>query len=246
MKIYIKNLVCVIIEVLSSCKHGRITEALTWSRLGIMHLFYIARNILLKKREECSLCKWAGHSYFPYYSGSGKDIRNEEICPRCYALERQRNMAIFLSDEISQYNKIDILYVAPHPAMLKYFSRFSNVNLITIDLESPLAMKKMDLHHLEFSDESFDVVICSHVLEHVRDDIHCMKELHRVLKHGHLALLPVPLNYGLEESIEYDTPDPDQYEHVREYGKDYFKRLESVGLMLLAEWEFTMAVRKRV
>ena len=54
----------------------------------------------------------------------------------------------------------------------------------------------------------------------------------------------MPLNYEKEKTIEYGTPDPDQNDHVREYGKDYFSRLESVGFQLVPQWESVMAARR--
>jgi hypothetical protein len=126
---------------------------------------------------------------------------------------------------------------------ISLISHHQNVSVTTIDLQSPLAEIKMDLHHLSFTDECFDLVICSHVLEHVCDDIQCMKELYLVLKSGKVALLPVPI-YSFEKTIEYEEQGPDQHGHVREYGKDYFNRLQSVGFQPIPEWETVMAVRR--
>jgi SAM-dependent methyltransferase len=52
-----------------------------------------------------------------------------------------------------------------------------------------------DVHHLPFDDASFDGVICSAVLEHVRDPWQVVRELYRVLKPGGLVQIGVPFLY---------------------------------------------------
>ncbi|TSA24510.1 MAG: SAM-dependent methyltransferase, partial [Bacteroidetes bacterium] len=95
----------------------------------------------------------------------------------------------------------------------------------------------MDLTSLPFEINSFDVVLCNHVLEHVEDDLKAMGEIYRVLKPGGWAILQVPIAEKLEETF-YDpsvkTPDErekmyGQFDHVRLYGKDYPRILERHG-----------------
>ena len=57
-----------------------------------------------------------------------------------------------------------------------------NLEYLSIDLESPLAMKKMDITRLELPDASYDIIFCNHVFEHIPDDRAAMRELFRVLK----------------------------------------------------------------
>jgi len=87
----------------------------------------------------------------------------------------------------------------------------------------------MDITALSLPDGEFDVVICYHVLEHVRDDLAGMRELYRVLADDGFALIQVPIDEELDRTIEYDEPDPKQSGHVRMYGRDYRRRLESTG-----------------
>lgn len=240
-----KYLINTFIECLSYCKHGRFRPGLKYFQLFFIVLRDIViegQNVFSKSRVKCPICGWKGQRFFHFYSGCG-EIRNNAICPKCGALERQRAMAEFLAENLPKDKEIDLLYVAPHSAVLNMISHHQNVSVTTIDLHSPVAEIKMDLHHLSFPDESFDLVICSHVLEHVRNDIQCMKELYRILKKGGLALLPVPI-YSFEETIEYEEPDTEQHGHVREYGKDYFHRLQSVWFQPIPEWEAVMAVRR--
>ena len=92
------------------------------------------------------------------------------------------------------------------------------------------AKVKMDVHDIPFDENTFDVVFCNHVLEHIPDDTKAMKELFRVLKPKGMAVLQIPQDLNRETTFE-DNSITDkkerakifgQYDHVRVYGKDYF------------------------
>lgn len=54
--------------------------------------------------------------------------------------------------------------------------------------------EKQDLCKLKFKNNSFDVIICSDVLEHIKNDEKAFSELARVLKNGGTLLITVPYN----------------------------------------------------
>lgn len=120
---------------------------------------------------------------------------------------------------------------------MDHFEEAPNIEYVTADIESPLAKVKMDIHDIPFPENSFDIVVCNHVMEHVDDDIKCMSEIHRVLKPGGWAIMQVPQDYDREETLEDPTiTDPKERErvywqsdHVRLYGRDYGKRLAKAG-----------------
>jgi ubiquinone/menaquinone biosynthesis C-methylase UbiE len=95
----------------------------------------------------------------------------------------------------------------------------------------------MDITNLTFDDESFDVIICSHVLEHVPEDKLAMQELFRVLKRGGWGLILVPIDKNKEKTIEDPKiKDPKTREelygeedHLRLYGLDFMQRLKDIG-----------------
>lgn len=92
-------------------------------------------------------------------------------------------------------------------------------------------MLKMDIMNIQFPDDFFDVIYCSHVLEHVHNDMQAMRELHRVLKKDGWAILLVPITAA--KTFEDDSiTDPDlrlqafgQRDHLRRYGRDFAERL---------------------
>jgi SAM-dependent methyltransferase len=104
-------------------------------------------------------------------------------------------------------------------------------------------IRKADITDIPFEPDSFDVVLCNHVLEHIPDDRRAMSELYRVMKKGAWAILQVPIDYNREKTYEdFSITDPcgrtkafGQHDHVRWYGRDYADRLRSVGFTVIEE-----------
>ena len=112
-----------------------------------------------------------------------------------------------------------------------------NLEYTTGDLISPWADVKFDVHDIPFNDNSFDVVICNHVLEHVDNDKKVMKEFYRVMKPGGWGIFQVPIDRQAQQTIEDKSiTDPKERErlywqsdHLRLYGLDYGKKLSEAG-----------------
>ena len=122
---------------------------------------------------------------------------------------------------------------------MKKFEAVHCNDYITADLESPLAKVKMDIHSIPFPENTFDTVLCNHVLEHVDDDIKAMSEIRRVLKPGGYSVMQVPFFSPVPEKTVEDSNLKDarereiafgQDDHVRKYGNDYPSRIERAGL----------------
>lgn len=175
--------------------------------------------------------------FLPY--GYGKQ-RENALSPSTLSLERHRLMWLFLRDEtvfFTSKEKLKTLHIAPEQCFLDLFRKQENLEYITSDLESPIADVKADICDLPFDDNSFDVVFCNHVLEHIIDDTKAMQELYRVLKKGGFGIFQIPQDLSREKTFE-DNSITDrkerakifgQYDHVRVYGKDYFNKLRSIG-----------------
>jgi len=150
-------------------------------------------------------------------------------------------MWLFLQKETDFFEAPQkVLHVAPELCFLDRFKNLKNLKYITGDIESPLAEVKMDIHQVPFPDNSFDVVFCNHVLEHVADDLKACAEINRVLKPNGWGIIQSPV-YDQEITLEDNSiTDPKEREkvfgqsdHVRKYGKDYAKRLNHSGLRVL-------------
>lgn len=139
---------------------------------------------------------------------------------------------------------LDVLHIAPEQCFLKGFEKIHGSRYITADIESPLAKVKMDIHHMPFQDQTFNVVLCNHVLEHVENDSKALSEINRVLKPGGWAILQVPFfapipAATLEDKSIVAAKDRErlfgQDDHVRKYGLDYPQRIEQAGLRALPD-----------
>jgi SAM-dependent methyltransferase len=183
---------------------------------------------------------------FEKYHIIGGGYRLNALCPRCYSTDRDRLVFSYLKDFthfLENQNKL--LHIAPEGALRAYLSNSLKINYIS-GFKDADAFKgyyyqqherHLDITHLPFENESFDVIICNHVLEHVSEDKTGMKELYRVLKQGGFAILQVPYAPELKHTIEDPSiQDPKlrlrkfgQKDHVRIYGQDYINRLQESG-----------------
>jgi len=159
-------------------------------------------------------------------------------CPNCGANDRDRLYALYLKKMLPKEDKIKLLDIAP-THLQNYIKAFPNVIYRSMDLYKENVDDKLDITDMNiYKDEQFDVFICSHVLEHVNDDVKALKELFRILKKDGWGILMVPVHLDLNEIYENPTiTDPDerwkhfgQNDHVRMYSKEGFiERVKSVG-----------------
>jgi len=201
------------------------------------HVFLrIAAVFYRGNKVQCNICRRGFRRFLPY----GRQARENALCPNCLSLERHRLMWLFLAEKTDFFkNKLKVLHVAPELCFLNRFKKLPHLEYITGDLESPLAEVKMDIHQIPFPDNTFDVVFCNHVLEHVTDDLQACREINRVLKPKGWGILQSPV-YDLQQTLEDPTiTDPSEREkifgqsdHVRKYGKDYASRLSTSGLQV--------------
>jgi SAM-dependent methyltransferase len=200
-----------------------------------MSVFYAGNKV------ECTVCHSTFRKFLPY----GRKSRSNALCPKCLSLERHRLIWLYLERKTDFFTaKRKMLHIAPELCYMDRFEALENLEYITGDIESPLAKVKMDIHDIPFEENTFDVIFCNHVLEHVADDILALNEMKRVLKPGGWAILQVPFFYPLPKVTYEDKTitDPKEREkafgqddHVRMYGEDYADRLRSTGFEVLEE-----------
>ena len=177
-------------------------------------------------------------NYSKFLSYGYKRIRKNALCPGTLSLERHRLLWLYLDNETNFLNSsLKVLHVAPEQVFYKKFKKLKNWEYFTFDLNSPIADIKGDLTSTNFKDESFDLIICNHVLEHIKDDKSALNEIYRVLKYNGTSILQVPINVRREKTFEDSTIKSKiqrekyfgQYDHVREYGLDFKDRVEQSG-----------------
>jgi SAM-dependent methyltransferase len=171
-------------------------------------------------------------------------IALKDRCPVCYGISRTRLIAMYLEPLLNAASSpLKILHFAPELGLANWIRQYLAVRYTACDA-TPFAYQEIpnvlhvSLPYLPFADNSFDVIVCSHVLEHVTDDRAAMREIFRILDAKGTALFMVPeATDGLGTDEEPSLLDPDtrerrfgQNDHVRLYGRDDFvDRLSSAG-----------------
>lgn len=202
----------------------------------IEHLYYILRYpFYIGNNYSCPICG----KYFRKFLSMGYGTnRKNVICPRDASLERHRLIWLYLKYKTNFFNQnLKVLHFAPSYCFQYFFKSFTNLDYVSADLYSPSAMVKIDITNILFKDNTFDVIICNHVLEHVLDDQSAIKELYRVLKYGGWAIITCPVDFKRKKTFEKKNVKSSkvrkilfgQEDHVRVYGQDFKNRLESSG-----------------
>lgn len=219
----------------------------------LIRLSYVARPILaffLKgKKFTDPIDGKSFKTFLPY--GYGKQ-RNNVLSPSTLSLERHRLLWLYLNNETDFFSaEKKILHFAPEQAFYKRFRNLKHLDYTTTDLLSPLADVKADICNLPFEDNSYDIIFCNHVLEHIPDDTKAMQELYRVLKVGGMGIFQIPQDLNRDTTFEDDSITDKkeraeifgQYDHVRIYGRDYFNKLRSIGFTV-EEVDYTKKLSK--
>ena len=179
-----------------------------------------------------------GKSYRRFLPYGYAKVRENVLAPGTLSLERHRLFWLYLKNETTLFSApLRVLHFAPEQAFVQKFKKQKNLTYTTTDLNSPIADVKADICDLPFKDNSFDFIICNHVLEHIPDDTKAMQELYRVLAPSGTAVVQVPYDAKREITFEDNTITDQsertrifgQYDHLRVYGMDYFKKLSSIG-----------------
>lgn len=190
------------------------------------------------KAHYCPVCQSQVRKFLPF----GLTSRNA-LCPVCGTVERHRLVWLFLQRKTNLFAlpKKKLLHVAPEFHFSTLFQKSKALDYVSVDLIGAPAMVKADVTALGFPAEIFDVIYCSHVLEHIPNDQKAMQELWRVLKKDGWAIIQVPI----ESKVTFEDPsivEPKERErlfghvdHVRVYGEDYYERLQKAGFKVARE-----------
>jgi SAM-dependent methyltransferase len=191
------------------------------------------------KKYQCNVCNKRLSTFI-------KLSNSDTLCPNCGSLKRNRRLWSILETEFLKPNST-ILDFSPSRCLYRNMKKIENINYYCTDLSGDfIADFQYDITKLEIEDNTFDLIICYHILEHIENDILAIKELFRVLKPGAKALVQTPFKNG--ETYENDTITSDegrlehfgQADHVRIYSIEGLKdRIESCGFLVEIRTNFT-------
>lgn len=207
-------------------------------------------------RRKCYICGKNFFKYLPIYNDAwyrdqlkenGINFhftdatynRNEYRCPYCGAIDRTRFLMLYIHKNYRIKRNIKLLYFAPVWGGLDFLrKKMKNIKVHTADLYEDKVDYQLDIQNLEgIDDAAYDLIICSHVLEHVDHDKAALKELYRVLKYGGEALILVPLDLKrgwFDEELGLSPHENwkrfGQGDHVRRYTHvEIIKRIREAG-----------------
>jgi len=190
----------------------------------------------------CNICDNVVRVFLPF----GNTPRENAECPYCGSLERHRLLWYYIKHNTNMLNdsidtSIKVLHFAPETILQKKISKFKYIDYYPVDINpSHIGIRDViDIESIKFHDNTFDYIICYHVLEHVADDLMAMKELIRVLKKDGIVFIEVPTNNidTTYENPEFNTPELrlqhyGQDDHVRMYGNDFSQKLSETGFIV--------------
>jgi SAM-dependent methyltransferase len=181
---------------------------------------------------ECPVCGGRFERFLPYWN------RDYCRCPRCDSHERHRALWLYLQRRTDLLTAPHhVLHLAPEPSLVAHLRRRPNLDYVSADLDSPLAMLHFDIQDIPFRDATFDAVLCGHVLTEVPDDRLAMREMRRVLRPGGWAIVMAAVEPDRETTYEDPSiTDPEARRaafleplNVRVYGADFADRLREAG-----------------
>jgi len=195
----------------------------------------MAGSLFGKFPRECTVCGFKGR-FLAFDNPTHLGLNIDSRCPRCRGLERHRLVAL-CDREKNLFEGKEMLHFAPEPGMRSYILKRKPKRYVTCDYAPDIADLQINIEKIDIEDNAFDVVYCSHVLEHV-DDNRAIPELYRIVRPGGMVLIMVPLIEGWDRSfIDASKTGSEserilyfnQLDHIRMFGSDFRDRLKAPG-----------------
>ncbi len=165
-------------------------------------------------------------------------MRHLGYCPRCNSKARHRRNWLYLEQKTNLFtDHLHLLHVSPKYSLSRRFVTMPNLEYVGVDFDNrPNTSIKLDLSMTPIRSDTFDAIICIHVLEHIQEDSKAIRELFRVLKPGGWAIISVPIRLDQKTFEDPTITTPEERErtfgetqHFRFYGYDLIDRLEECG-----------------
>lgn len=182
----------------------------------------------------CPACGFHGR-FGPF----GMPVRTGAICPKCWSLERQRLLALAIQREEIGIRGRDIVHFAGEKSVAGLIRAKTPKSYRVSEYEGDHGDLRLDMEHIDLPDNSLDLVIANHVLEHI-DDRKALAEVFRVLRPSGEFVCMVPIVEGWCETYENSAITSElerdrhfgQFDHVRYYGADLRERIRTVGFQI--------------
>lgn len=174
------------------------------------------------EKKICPICGYEAHNF--YHLSNNTEVTWNSACPKCDSRSRHRGLFFIYKKYIKNNNKKKILHFAPEPILLPLF-KGKNLSYFTTDLNMEnVSYPNEDIQDLSFDNDSFDLILCNHVLEHVPNDEKALEEIARVLTKNGIAIITVPGNIKNKKTLSQNPYNNNG--HFRYYGADIKNRME--------------------
>jgi len=182
----------------------------------------------MKPRTEgvkCNVCRWHGETF------EGVLHCESAICPRCNAIGRDRWLFHCLVTRVKVTKETRLLETSPRMPQAYREAMGRRLDYISsdYDLRAHKADIALDLQKMDLPDNHLDVLMTSHVLEHVPDTDAALSETFRVLKPGGSLILLVPVPQGVTAPPVEPEFHGDMTPVFWRFGPDLTDRLRSHG-----------------
>lgn len=189
----------------------------------------------LQTLAHCPLCDHKG----PFKAAGTVSVRMNAACPNCGSVERNRLLKLAIDRGKIDFSGRRILHFAPEATVRRLVDEADPAEYLSVDIDPARAMRSINIEQMDLPDAAFDLVICSHVLEHV-DHHKALAEIARVLEPGGLAVLLFPVIHAWEEtyedarvtSAEERTAHFGQDDHIKYFGRDVADHIRNAGFDL--------------
>ena len=176
----------------------------------------------MKIDHESMMCNICGASEFR--AGPGQRLSVNGLlpqCVQCHSLERHRIVRSVLEN---------IHDLVPSPSNMLQFSADPSIDhewFTETEVSEYGGNNPLDLQNIDRPDDSYQIVICNHVLEHVERDLDALRELLRITRPDGFAFVTFPDLVNRTHSIDWGFPDSTRHGHYRIYARDSLQRLQS-------------------
>ena len=228
----------------------RIYKKLIPEKQRINNRLFVAKITSVFYRGNKFSCNVCGKNFRKFKSKINLEVRKKEIslsfrenaqCPFCGSLEITRLLLFYLRNKTNIFSqKLSVLHFAPEFGLKSLFKKTKTLTYVNGDYNLANADQQIDAMDIPYPDETFDYVICSHVLEYVQDDFKAMQEIRRVLKPDGIALILSLVDWNNPQTRGTEAIRAaikrfklsSAYDSERFYGTDFSDRLRNNGFQV--------------
>jgi len=213
---------------------GRVNWSVFFQEWARALLRYPAQIMRSYTPRECPICGFTGR-----FVDVGPR-RTEARCPNCSSKERDRLIGLYLERADLRVDGKKVLHFSPERPFFRKWKYYPNY--VAGDIKQSRKMNTyVDITDIPFHENTFDLILCNHILEHVPNHRQGIQECYRVLAPRGAAFFSVPIYENQQNTFELEPGTPLEeverlcggYDHKRRYGQDFPELLRKVGFHVI-------------